>query len=108
MTRPYASARSSPGPQRQRPFARHSDQCCEALDYARSGDTLIVSKLDRLAPTPAQHRVAITGMCVQFALMVQITNKRTIRSWLAGNRRPRTVGPQSGFQNLRKSFGRTP
>jgi DNA invertase Pin-like site-specific DNA recombinase len=45
----------------------------EALDYARSGGTLIVWKLDRLAPTPAQHRVAITGMCVRFPLMVQIS-----------------------------------
>jgi hypothetical protein len=29
------------------------------------------------------------------------SGQRTIWSWLAGNPRPRTVGPQSGFRNLR-------
>src|SRR5208282_782416 len=28
------------------------------------------------------------------------SEKRTIWSWLAGNPRPRAVGPQSGFRNL--------
>ena len=47
------------------------------------------SAIFRLRPSAAQRRCDGAD-----------SDKRTIWSWLAGNPRPRTVGPQSGFRNL--------
>ena len=56
---------------------------------------------------------AVQGDYIRCALTAEPSDsadadKRTTWPWLAGNARPRTVSPHSGFSKPENTFGRTP